>query len=194
MSFMDKENFIIKAFLQGINGDDGAVLGKWCYSKDLFFEGVHFKREWLTYEQIARKALLVNISDAIVMNAVPKYALLGLALPNDITKAQIKALQKGFLQTAREFNITIIGGDTISSDKISISITLISRVRKKPIFRKGLQKGDLLAFTDILSKSPKRAFPRLLARRGYCAVERGLWACKIRFRRCSCPCLRRLAL
>ena len=36
MSFMDKENFIIKAFLQGINGDDGAVLGKWCYSKDLF--------------------------------------------------------------------------------------------------------------------------------------------------------------
>ena len=42
MSFMDKENFIIKAFLQGINGDDGAVLGKWCYSKDLFFEGVHF--------------------------------------------------------------------------------------------------------------------------------------------------------
>ena len=101
---MDKENFIIKAFLQGINGDDGAVLGKWCYSKDLFFEGVHFKREWLTYEQIARKALLVNISDAIVMNAVPKYALLGLALSKDITKAQIKALQKGFLQTAREFN------------------------------------------------------------------------------------------
>lgn len=155
MSFMDKENFIIKAFLQGINGDDGAVLGKWCYSKDLFFEGVHFKREWLTYEQIARKALLVNISDAIVMNAVPKYALLGLALPKDITKAQIKALQKGFLQTAREFNITIIGGDTISSDKISISITLISRVRKKPIFRKGLQKGDLLAFTGVLSKSLK---------------------------------------
>ena len=58
---MDKENFIIKAFLQGINGDDGAVLGKWCYSKDLFFEGVHFKREWLTYEQKARKALLINI-------------------------------------------------------------------------------------------------------------------------------------
>ena len=152
---VDKETFIIKAFLNAANGDDGAVLGKWCYSKDLFFEGVHFKREWLSYEQIARKAMLVNISDAIVMNAVPKYALLGLALPKDITKAQIQALQQGFLQTAREFGIIIIGGDTISSDKISISITLISKVRKKAIFRKGLKKGDLLAFTGILGESLK---------------------------------------
>ena len=152
---MDKENFIIKAFLNAANGDDGAVLGKWCYSKDLFFEGVHFRREWLNYEQIARKAILANISDAIVMNAVPKYALLGLALPKDITQTQIKALQKGFLQTAREFDITIIGGDTISSDKIGISITLISKVRKKATFRKGLQKGDLLAFTGELGESLK---------------------------------------
>lgn len=152
---MDKENFIIKAFLNAKNGDDGAVCGKWCYSKDLFFEGVHFKRGWLSYEQIAHKAMLVNISDAIVMNGVPKYALLGLALPKDITKAEIKALQKGFLQTAREFGITIIGGDTISSDKIGISVTLISKIRKKAVFRKGLKKGDLLAFTGELGQSLK---------------------------------------
>ena len=63
----------------------------------------------------------------------------------------------------------------------------------QPIFfKKGLLKFN--SPFGILSKSPKRAFPRLLARRGYCAVERGLWACKIRFRRCSCPCLRHLAL
>lgn len=152
---MDKESLIIKAFLNATNGDDGAVLGKWCYSKDLFFEGVHFKRAWLNYEQIASKAMLANISDSIVMNAVPKYALLGLALSKNITKAQIKALQKGFLKTAREFGITIIGGDTISNDKIAISITLISKIRQKAIFRTGLQKGDLLAFTGKLGESLK---------------------------------------
>lgn len=155
---MDKENFIIKPFLNELNGDDGAVLkmlDKWCFSKDLFFEGVHFRREWLNYEQIAAKALLVNISDAIVMNAVPKYALLGLALPKDISNADIKALQKGFLKTASDFGIKIIGGDTISADKIAISLTLISKVRKKAIFRKGLKKGDLLAFTGVLGESLK---------------------------------------
>ena len=155
---MDKENFIIKPFLNELNGDDGAVLkmlGKWCFSKDLFFEGVHFKREWLSFEQIAAKALLVNISDTIVMNAVPKYALLGLALPKDISNTDIKALQKGFLKTASEFGIKIIGGDTISADKIAISVTLISKVRKKAIYRKGLKKGDLLAFTGTLGESLK---------------------------------------
>ena len=157
---MNKEKLIIQAFLSNndINGDDGAVLkmlGKWCFSKDLFFEDVHFRREWLSYEQIAAKALLVNISDAIVMNAVPKYALLGLALPNDISNTDIKALQRGFLKTASDFGIKIIGGDTISADKIAISVTLISKVRKKAIFRKGLKKGDLLAFTGTLGESLK---------------------------------------
>lgn len=152
---MDKEKFIIKAFLNAKNGDDGAVLGKWCYSKDLFFEGVHFKRKWLNLEQIATKAMLVNISDAIIMNAVPKYALLGLALPKNISKKEIQNLQKGFLKVARQFKLTFIGGDTISSDKIGISITLISKIRKKATFRKGLQKGDLLAFTGKLGESVK---------------------------------------
>lgn len=149
------ENFIIKAFLNELNGDDGAVLGKWCYSKDLFFEGVHFKKEWLSLEQIAYKAMLVNISDAIVMNAKPKYALLGLALPKNIQKAEVKSLQKGFLQAAKDFQMQIIGGDTIASEKLSISITLISQIRKKAVFRKGLKKGHLLAFTGKLGQGLK---------------------------------------
>ena len=151
---MNKEDFIIKAFLKGINGDDGAVLEKWCFSKDLFFENVHFKRTWLSLEQIATKAMLVNISDAIVMNAVPKYALLGLALPN-LCESEICELQNGFLKTARRFGVKIIGGDTIENDKIDISITLISALRKKAVFRKGLKKGNLLAFTGELGQSLK---------------------------------------
>lgn len=98
---MNKEDFIIKAFLNEKNGDDGAIIDDWCFSKDLFFENVHFKREWFSLEQIATKAMLVNISDAISMNAVPKYALLGLALPKNLSENEIKALQKGFLKTAR---------------------------------------------------------------------------------------------
>ena len=152
---MDKEKLIIKAFLNELNGDDGAVIKNWCLSKDLFFENVHFKREWLSLEQIASKAMLVNISDAIVMNAVPRYALLGLALPKNLNENQIKDLQRGFLKTAKKFGIKIIGGDTISNEKIDISITLLSKIRKKPIYRKGLKIGHLLAFTGELGQSLK---------------------------------------
>lgn len=150
---MDKEAYIIKAFEHFKNGDDAAVLGKWCYSKDLFFEGVHFQRSWLSLEQIASKAMLVNISDAIVMNAKPRYALLGLAVPKDMSLKDIDELQLGFLKTAKRFGIKIIGGDTISNDKLDISITLISELLGSAVFRKGLKAGDLLAFTGNLGQS-----------------------------------------
>ncbi|KAA6230865.1 thiamine-phosphate kinase [Campylobacter sp. LR291e] len=152
---MDKEEFIIKAFLNDINGDDGAVLDKWCFSKDLFFENVHFKREWLNLKQIAYKAMLVNISDAIVMNAKPQFVLLGLGLPKTLSKNEILSLQKGFLECAKKFNIKIIGGDTIENDKIAISISLISKINKKAVFRKGLKKDHLLAYTGKLGTSLK---------------------------------------
>ena len=149
---MNKEDFIIKPFLNDLNGDDGAVLGKWCFSKDLFCEDVHFKRGWLSFEQIAAKAMLVNISDALVMNAVPKYALLGLALPN-LNREALALLQKGFLKTAKKFGIKIIGGDTIESDKIVICITIIAKIRARAVFRKGLERGHFLAFTGRLGEA-----------------------------------------
>lgn len=152
---MDKEAFIISAFNNNFNGDDGAIINDWCFSKDLFFEDVHFKRKWLSLEQIATKAMLVNISDAIVMNAKPKFALIGLSLPKNLSLDEIKSLQNGLLKTAKEFKIQIIGGDTISSDKIAISISLLSKLNGRAIFRKGLKKDMFLAFTGKLGDSLK---------------------------------------
>jgi len=68
---MDKENYLISLFKNSFIGDDGAVVGEWVYSKDLFCEDIHFKEKWMSLKQIAKKAMLVNISDAIVMNAHP---------------------------------------------------------------------------------------------------------------------------
>ena len=58
---MDKEARIISHFAHALNGDDGALLGDFVYSKDLFIENVHFKREWLSMQGIGAKAVLVNL-------------------------------------------------------------------------------------------------------------------------------------
>ena len=74
---MNKENFFIKHISNSkYIGDDGAFVDGLVYSQDAFFEDVHFKKEWMDYEKIGNKAMLVNISDAVSMNAVPKYALI----------------------------------------------------------------------------------------------------------------------
>jgi len=72
----------------------------------------------------------------------------------------MKQLSNGFLEVCKDYDITIIGGDTISGDKIDISITLISHT-KNPITRKGLDLGDILLFTGELG-SVKKDLDKLL--------------------------------
>jgi thiamine-monophosphate kinase len=154
-----EELFISLIAKSSLEGDDGAYSNGFVYSKDAFFEDIHFKKEWLSYKQIAIKSSLVNISDAIAMNARPKYALLSIAMPKSITKTQIKELTDGFLEMSKKYNYEIIGGDTIANTKLDITMTIISTT-KNPIFRKGMKEGDLVAFTGNLGTT-KRDLERL---------------------------------
>jgi thiamine-monophosphate kinase len=158
---MDKEALIISKIKSDYIGDDGAIVGEYIYSMDGFFQDSHFKREWMSMYQIGRKAMLVNLSDAIAMAAKPKYALVTLALPSDITPKQIDELTTSLQECASEFGCEIIGGDTISSDKIHITITIIS-VSSNPLTRMGLNEDSLLAFTGTLGES-KRDLEALFA-------------------------------
>lgn len=151
---MDKESFVISKFSNKFIGDDGVVLGKWVFSKDLFLENSHFKKGWLSLYEIGKKAMSVNLSDAIVMNAKPKFALIGLMLPKNITFKEIDELKNGILDISKQYGVKIIGGDTVKSDILGISVSIISYA-KKPIFRKKLKNGELLAFTGNLGGSLK---------------------------------------
>ena len=146
---MDKERYIFEKFRSKLNGDDCAVIGERAYCKDLFVEGVHFRRGWLSLREIGAKAMLVNISDMIATNARAKYALLGLALPREIGTREIDELCAGVSETAREWGIRIIGGDTVGSDRIALSVSLIGKC-KRPVFRSGARAGDLIAHTGEL--------------------------------------------
>ena len=123
---MDKEHYLISKLSSKYIGDDAAVVGDTLYSMDAFFEDVHFKREWMSMAQIGRKAMLINLSDAIAMNAKPQFALVTVALPADLSHEDIDALTTSMENTAREFGCEIIGGDTVGGDKLHLSITIIS--------------------------------------------------------------------
>jgi len=124
------------------------------YSMDAFFEDTHFKREWMSIAQIGRKAMLINISDAIAMNAKPLYALVTVSIPKDMSEAEIDELTDSMDKTAKEYGCEIIGGDTIGGDKLHLSITIISQ-SDTPLLRTGLKEGDLLAYTGVLGGSKR---------------------------------------
>ena len=151
---IDKEHYLINQLSSKYIGDDAAVVGNTLYSMDAFFEDVHFKREWMSLAQIGRKAMLINISDAIAMNAKPKFALVTVSLPKDLSNEDIDELTQSMESTAKEYGCEIIGGDTVGGDKLHLSITIISH-SDDPLLRKGLEEGDLLAFTGTLGESKR---------------------------------------
>ena len=151
---MNLEDYFISRFKSTNIGDDGAYLDGYVYSKDAFFENIHFKTKWMSYYQIASKAMLVNISDAIAMNAKPLYALLAVAMPKSITKNQMRELVRGFEDVACAYGVEIIGGDTIANTKLDISVTIVSKTNK-PLFRKGIRENYVFAYTGDLGKSRK---------------------------------------
>ena len=151
---IDKEQYLINNLNSKHIGDDAAVIGDTLYSMDAFFEDVHFKREWMSMAQIGRKAMLINLSDAIAMNAQPKYALVTVSIPSEMTHRQIDALTQSMQNTAAQFGCEIIGGDTIGGDKLHLSITIISK-SESPLLRTTLKEGDLLAYTGTLGESKR---------------------------------------
>ncbi len=157
-----KEEFFIKQFKSRYIGDDGAVINreeekgrsaKEIIASDSFFEDIHFKREWLSLEEISYKASLVNLSDMIAMNARAKFAILNVAFPKSLSLKDIENLAYGFKKAASEYGYEIIGGDTIKNDKIAISVTHIG-YSKNPIYRKA-KLNEFVAFTGNLGSVKK---------------------------------------
>jgi len=151
---LNLENHFISQFTNKHIGDDGALIEGYVYSKDAFYEGVHYKKEWLSYFEIAAKAMRVNISDAVAMNAQAKYALLSVAMPTSMSKKDMQELADGFKSVAEEFGIEIVGGDTISNTKLDISVTIISKTNRA-LLRTKVRKNYLFAYTGEIGRAAK---------------------------------------
>lgn len=141
-------------------GDDAAVIKspgpgrQSVVACDVVVEKTHFTRKQGTPEQWGRKSVCVNVSDFAAMGADPQYLILGIGLPKDINWTMTRQILDGILQACKDFGITVIGGDTVRSELISISVTLIGKAgRDKAVTRSGMRKGDVLFISGPLGNS-----------------------------------------
>jgi thiamine-monophosphate kinase len=138
-------------------GDDAAVTlpasGKQLLtSTDMLLEGVHFRHSWHDSYRLGRKSLAVSISDIAAMGGTPRWALLSLALPNDLPLDFIDDFTRGFLAVAAEQRVALIGGDTCSSRSgLIISVTIMGEQFPDLIVRRsGACPGDDIWVTGTL--------------------------------------------
>jgi thiamine-monophosphate kinase len=131
-------------------GDDAAVLsapdGRVVASTDVLVEGVHFRLDWSTPEQVGRKAIAVNLADIAAMGAVPTGVLVGLACPPATAATMIDELAGGMWQEAGRAKIGLVGGDMVSGETLTIAVTALGDLQgRQPVTRSGAMPGDILA-------------------------------------------------
>ena len=98
----------------------------------------------MTPYEIAKKALLVNISDILASGSIPKYALI--TLGGNLTNEFVKEFYKGTDEISQAYSIDIIGGDLVKSSKIVITITIIGSYKNKtPSSRKNAKPNYVVA-------------------------------------------------
>ncbi|RKY29768.1 MAG: thiamine-monophosphate kinase [Candidatus Omnitrophota bacterium] len=139
-------------------GDDTAVLryDKKYYllaTTDCLVEDVHFRKKEISYYQLGRKAIAVNLSDIAAMGGFPLYALVSAGFPEG-KKEMIDGILKGMEELAEEFKFDIVGGNLTKSQFIFIDIFMVGKVEKKYLkLRNGAKPGDLIFVTGKLGAS-----------------------------------------
>lgn len=116
-------------------------------SKDLLIENTHFLRDDCGYK-IAKKSLLSNLSDIASSGATPIYYMLGFGKNNNLNNNFYKNFAKGLEEIQKEFKIKLIGGDTVNSKEIVISITIFAKTKKNKILLRNNAKSDDLIFVS----------------------------------------------
>lgn len=118
---------------------------------DSLVEGIHFTRQFSSPEQIGRKALAVNLSDIAAMGGEPRYALVSLILPADLSRSYVDNIYAGIRHEATHYSTAIVGGNIASSGKsapLVIDITLLGTIeRGHALTRSGAHSGDTLMVT-----------------------------------------------
>jgi thiamine-monophosphate kinase len=137
---------------QGL-GDDAALVdipkgSRLVISVDASVEDVHFKRDWLTPEEIGWRATAAAISDLAAMGAEPIGLLLALSVPPR-WMPEIMALGAGVAAAARFAGMPIIGGDTTGGELLTLSLTVLGAARS-PLSRSGARPGDIIYVTGRL--------------------------------------------
>ena len=118
-------------------GDDAAIVGTQVITNDVLVENIDFTRD-VPLRFVARKSLVVNLSDIAAMGGRPQYALVAIGSPDEEMAA---TLIEELASAAREQDVEIIGGDLSRAAELFVSITLIGEA-ETPILRSGARPGD----------------------------------------------------
>lgn len=136
-------------------GDDAAVVEiggrETVVTVDTLVEGVHWDPRITPGHDLGHKAVTVNVSDVAAMGGSPRFGVVSLAVPRDVSPAWVMEVYGGMLEAAGEYGMVLVGGDTVRAQAPVISVTVLGVVAEgRALRRSGAHPGDRIAVTGSL--------------------------------------------
>jgi thiamine-monophosphate kinase len=119
-------------------------------SCDASVEGIHFRREWMTWETIGYRAAASALSDLAAMAATPVGLVVSAALPPELDVEIAAALGRGVGEIAARVGAEILGGDLVASPGPAFLDVTVLGYAAAPTTRRGVRPGDELWVTGVL--------------------------------------------
>ena len=173
------------ALAHGI-GDDAALLdvpagSRLAVSTDTSVENVHFRRAWISAEEIAYRAggRGAERPRRDGRDAARRWSSRSRSRAE--WRAQVARLADGFAAGVAEHGAPIVGGDLSAGSELSIGVTVLGSVAR-PLTRAGARAGDALLVTG---RSAARCSRCARSRRGRSRRRRTASGSRIRFRGCA---------
>lgn len=137
-------------------GDDTAPVpsgvGQLVVSTDASVENVHFRRPWLTAEDIGWRATASAMSDLAAAGAVPAGITVAMVVPPEGTEHQIVDVMKGAAAVMRATGGIVLGGDLSSGPCWVVTVTVFGHAEHL-MTRGGATVGDGVWATGSLGAS-----------------------------------------
>lgn len=136
-------------------GDDAAALLTTgaeflVLSTDMSVEGVHFRRDWMTWATVGYRSTAAALSDLAAMAADPVGVLVSLALPSELGQQVVLEIATGIGDCLRRHGTGLLGGDlSRSPGPVVLDISVVGRAAV-PIERCGASPGDEVWVTGVL--------------------------------------------
>lgn len=137
-------------------GDDCALLDlggtTLAVSIDASVEGVHFRTDWLSFEEIGWRAAAAALSDLAAEGAEARGVLVALGGMGNGGRGgsdSMTEIMKGVGAAAASVGAKVLGGDLVKSDKYVVDVCVLG-VAERPVTRAGARAGDGVWVTGTL--------------------------------------------
>lgn len=114
---------------------------------DILVDGIHFKTDWSTAEEIAKRAFWQNCADISASGAKVCAFVISIVLPDQYMQCSDWLFR--FCESLKEVSIengaSIIGGDISGGKELCINITMFGEIVEKHITRDNASINDIVA-------------------------------------------------